>query len=215
MRIKIKDNWSEVTLKEYQDISELNGIDMDEINRQIKIVSILSKFSEDEIEAFPLPTLKAAIRATDFLYTTPEPMPLKNIWIKGKRYRVNLRLNELTGGEYIDLTGYTKDAKEITGNLHHLIALFLHPVNFFGFRKGKYYKGGSRPLNVRNEIAKSLPDNIKMDVVFRLSGFFLPNFQALLKATLDCSVTELLKTKKKLMRMKKQMKHSKSTGDGF
>ena len=106
-----------------------------------------------------------------------------------------------------------KEKSDVTKNLPKIIAIFLHPVNFFRFKKKSCYDNDCQTLESRNKTAKIVEDNLMMDNVMMLSGFFLKSWQVLAKATLDYSE---LQTKKARKQLKKAIaKDSKSTGDGI
>lgn len=197
--MRLPNKWSEVTLKQYKGIMEVSLIDMDEIDKQIKIISILTEQPEDRIADMPLPAIKSCVKWCDFIYTVPEREKIKQkIKIGNRRYKVNLFINELSGGEYIDLNTYTKDKETINSNLNYILSIFLHPVNMFGLRsKENYIKNAKgkycQTLESRNETAKYIEDKITMDIVFNLSGFFLNLYENLMNATVDYSIAEVNK----------------------
>lgn len=212
MRIATK--WSDVSLKQYMEIADINAIDMDELDKQVKILSILSKTSEDVICQMNISNLKEAIRHCQFIYTKPLAGSIATYMrIKGKRYKVNKELNTLSGGEYIDLTSLIKEPKDITRNLPKIISIFFHPVNIFGYRKKECFENGNQTLASRNETSKLIEDNLMMDDVMNLSGFFLKNWEGLTKATLDYSELQTKKVRKKLNRLAKEV--LLSTGHGI
>jgi len=215
--MKLPNKWSEITLKQYQEVIEVSLVDMDDLDKSVKILSVLSGVSEDEITNMPLTSIKECVKWIRFIYTIPEKTKvLPKVKIGGKRYRINLELNKLSGGEYIDLIGYTKEKETINSNLHYIFSIFMHEINVFGkLKKSNYTKNAKgdycQKLDVRNNTAEFIKDKITMDVVFNLSGFFLNLYEGLMKATLDYSITELNKMNKEII---KEM-DSLITGDGL
>ena len=197
--MRLPNKWSEVTLKQYQEVIEVSLIDMDEIDKHIKIISILTEQPEDKIADLPLPAIKSCIKWINFIYQTPIQTKAKQkVKIGNRKYKVNLEVNKLSGGEYIDLTTYTKDKETINANLHFIISIFLHEVNIFGRIKKSNYTTNAKgefcqKLECRNEIAEYIKDKITMDLVFNLSGFFLKLYESLMAVTLDYSIMEVNK----------------------
>lgn len=205
--MRIANKWSEVSLKQYIEIADINAIDMDELDKQVKILSILSNTPEDTICQMNLSDLKEAIRHCQFIYTPPLAGHIKQyIKIGRHKFEVNTNLRKISGGEYIDYTNLIKDQSEVTRNLPRIIAIFLHPVNWFGFRKGKH------TIESRNKTAKLIEANMKMDNVMMLSGFFLKSYEVLTKATLDYSVLQMKKTRSKLNKLIKEDSESSGVG---
>jgi hypothetical protein len=197
--MRIPTNWSEVSLKKYIDIAEINAIDMDEIDKQIKILSILANVNENILLDLNLFNLKQAIKHCQFIYTPPVSIPIKQYIRIGKhKYSINTNIKEITGGEYIDLTSMVKNKENITVNLPNIIAIFLHPVNFWGLKIKDCYEKDIQTLASRSKTAKIIEENLMMDNVMMLSSFFLSSWKALTKATMEYSEIKLLKTKKML-----------------
>jgi len=215
--MKVATKWSEITLHQYIEVVEVSSVDMDEIDKQVKIIAILSKESEDKILDLTLTQIKELAKVTQFIYTPPLSGAIKQlIKINGKKYSVNHYMNKLSGGEFIDLSNYTKDKETVTNNLPFIISIFLHPVNMFGQKKRKYYdKNGKgewcQKLESRNDTAKEIRDSMLMSDVFALSGFFLKLWDALIKTTADYSIEKVNKLNK---RIAKEL-DSLSIGDGI
>ena len=74
--MKVANTWAEVSLKQYIEITDISAIDMDELDKQIKVLAVLSNTSEDLLCAMELSLLKQAIRECQFIYTKP---PTKHI----------------------------------------------------------------------------------------------------------------------------------------
>jgi len=212
--MKVANNWAEVSLKQYIEITDISQIDMDELDKQIKVLAVLSNTSEELLCAMELSLLKQAIRGCQFIYTKPPTKHIKqSIKIGGHRFNINTNLKKISGGEYIDLTSMIKEKSDVTKNLPKIIAIFLHPVNFFRFKKKSCYEKDCQTLESRNKTAKIVEDKLMMDDVMMLSGFFLKSWQVLAKATLDYSELQTKKARKQLKKI--IAKDSKSTGDGI
>lgn len=211
--MRIASKWSEVSLKQYMEIADINAIDMDELDKQIKILSVLSNTSEDKLCQMSVSDLKESIRVCQFIYTEHLAGHIKQyIKIGTKKFSINTDLKKITGGEYIDLTSFIKDKKQVTKNLPQIIAIFLHPVNWFGFKKNDCYIEGCQTLASRHNTSELIECKLMMDEVMTLSAFFLKSWKALTKATLDYSELQMKITAKKLSKAIKQ--DLQSTGAG-
>lgn len=211
MRIKTK--WSEVTLKEYITIADITAIDMDVLDKQVKILSVLSNTPEDILCQLSLSDLKEAIRHCQFIYTKPLAGHIKQYIRIGKhKFSVNTNLKKITAAEYIDLTSLIKDKDEVTRNLPKVISIFLHPVNWFGFKKKSCYENNVQTIESRNKTAEIIEDKLMMSDVMMLSGFFLRSWNRLTKATIDFSESQTAKARKMLLKVMSE--DFKSTGVG-
>lgn len=211
MKVKLPDNWSEIRLKQYIEVVEVSQIDMDELDRNVKILSILSNQSEDTLLTLSLGDIKKLISHIAFIYSMPKTVGIpKTVTLNGSVFDINYMINTITGGEYIDLCEMVKDKKNITSNLPSIIALFLKP------KESKYYETilGKKvqTLESRNRSASLISEHMSMIDVMTLSGFFLKSLNALMEVTLAYSVKEQTKVAKQLK--KEIQKHSKSIGVG-
>lgn len=198
--------WADVRLKQYMDIVELSAIDMDELDKSVKILSILSGVKEDVILNLPLTTVKAHIRKIQFIYTKPAGNKLRHhIKLGSKRFVINYKLSDLTGGEYIDMVGFTKEPTKVTSYLPSILAIYFKPVNIFGLKKKSCYDKGNQTVESRIESAKLISDHLTMDEVVSLSGFFLRSYEALTKVTLEVLQKQNEKIRTNLLKkMKKE-----------
>lgn len=200
--MKLPNKWSEVSLKKYIQIVEVSAVDMNELDKHVKILSILSGESEDKILDLSLTEVKGFIRDISFIYTKPEGGTLKKCRkLGGNKFDINYNLKNITGGEYIDLTSYVKDPLKTTSNLPEIIAIFLKPVNLLGFPKRKCYKNEIQTSESREATAKLIYDHMMMDEVAGLSGFFLRNYEASMKAIQGCLTKQTKKNQEAVRKL--------------
>lgn len=202
--MKLPTKWSEVSLKQYIEITEVSIIDMDELDKSVKILAILSGAKEDFFLELPLNQVKEYIRSIQFIYTNPEGGALRHTRKFGiKKYKINYKLSDITGGEYIDLTGFIKDPIKVTQNFPQILAIFFKPINWLGLNKKGCYHNGNQTVESRIETAKILYD-LPMDEVAALSGFFLRSYEALTKATIQTVEKMNKKNRKNLEKLMKK-----------
>lgn len=189
---------------------------MDELDKQVKILSILSGTSEERILDLSLSDVKGYIRQTNFIYSTPKSNNIRRcILIGNRRFKIDTDLR-INGAEYIDMATLTKEKDQITRNLPQIIAIFLKPINILGLPKRSCYrtnKNGKlvQTIESREATAILVKDRLTMDIVFDLSAFFLKSGEALTRAGLDY----LNRTNKKVMEdLKREVKDLGITGHG-
>lgn len=187
--MKIPNNWKEVKLKTYIEITEISDVDMDELDKQVKILSVLTGHPESLFLDLSLPELKKCIKATNFLKTLdcPNGRP-RFVKLNGQRFRINSDVRKLNGGEFISFSEWTKEPKEVTKNLPDILSLFLKPVYLFGIPKFSCYHKNDKGERVQT--VESMANNrnliyehMTMDKVIQLSTFFLRNSMALSEVT--------------------------------
>jgi hypothetical protein len=169
--MRLPKQWSDVTTEMYQLIHPI--VISDEYETDLdKIIDIALAISEVSVNQLPVTELKRL----SFLLTAetiPNKLP-KAFTFKGKIYKTELRIEKIKGGQYIDLTTYTKDSDKIIDNLHYLIAIMTSNVNWFGFKK----KYNADEMIKRAELFKKLP----ITITYPLCVFFC---QVLINSTIS------------------------------
>jgi len=170
--------WKDINIKQYQDLcKEIDEDYTDDLERSIGILATLTDKSiayyTDEI---PLKKLKEKLMGLAFIKDQPKQQKIHSkIRIGKKRYRFNLNMRNISAGQYIDLTELVKDKEKINDNLHTFLAVLCEEVTWYGKKKD----------TIISDRAKYIQENMRMPMVFSLSGFFLLNYQRLIKSTND------------------------------
>lgn len=204
MKITVPTEWKDVTLRQYQRLAEVPELDFDDLDKQLKILEILTGVSDDYFLKIHISNVRNLINKVDFVNHTPPPVrkPV-DIKVAGRRFQVNYIPQQLISGEYIDLMELTKNQKDISKNLHKIIPKYLKPVNIFGnMLKGCYERNGEGKWMQTAESMKwteeHILDGLTMDKIFPMSGFFLKLWDGLMEATRVYSEEEIKNQMKKV-----------------
>jgi len=157
-----------LTVKQFQHISNLVKSNKDELDKEIEIVSYLSGKSEDEVLKLPLGKIKKIFN--DCGYASPSKGITKYLWIKGMLYKACLDCTELNTGQYIDLKNFAKQG--INENLHNLLAIIYKPV-----------LGKVEHSKLANDIL-----DVKLNKVYGIVFFYSAVLELLNPTILMCSV---------------------------
>lgn len=112
MKIDIIDSWNKMSLRKYK---ELNKIVEEYSNEAddvfvVKVISLLTDMSEDELLNLPIDTFKGLVEKGSFVYRNPNdkrPLP-DTIVLNGERYKLQKDVTRCTAGQYIDIQEYIK-----------------------------------------------------------------------------------------------------------
>jgi hypothetical protein len=216
MKVTIPTGWHEVTVSQYQKICEVPKLGFDETDSNLRILSILTGVDDTYFSEVDYKVLKSYYKKISFVSKSPVGLPLRQkVMINGRRYRVNYLASELTAGEYIDVSHWTRTHEETIVNLHKIIACYLKPVNVLGFKKRSCYKKVEGKLiqtaESRDWTAKHLPDCVTMDIIFPMSAFFLNLWQRLIN---DTKIYLNKVQEKQLAKVRKEMEGLRKTGVG-
>ncbi len=168
-----------LTLGKYREIRKADtDPGLDELGKQVRIISILSGISEDEVLHLPLPEYTELARRADFLRGAD--FPVKQV---AKRYLVGgfelypvRDYRRLETGQYIDFQTYVADMDD---RIVELVSVLLVP-------KGKRYGEGYDII----ELQKAIADEMSVTDGVSVVAFFLTWFGRSIQASLDYSERE-------------------------
>ena len=177
MKITVPTSWADVSIRQFVELSKVKELEFDEIDTSLRVLSILTGIDDAEFINLSLPDLKKLSAKTNFIGNhSHEVLKDFNLKIKGNRYRVEWDANNLIAGEYIDIQNYIKNGTY--ENIHKILAAYLKPVTIFGTKKRGCYKKSRegktiQTMESRDATAELILDNLPMDKVFAINGFFL------------------------------------------
>jgi len=207
-------NWNTITIEDYQLIyGIINDANMNDFEKEVKLISIINEISEDELDNMPLDKFKDLKPSLDFLHKgTIEGKLQKYVKVNDTKYVMSLDAFKLTYGQYVDITTFLAGENAMVENLHLIMASLSMPVktNWYGKESVMPY-GSVEHSKVSSDMLKSNFANC-----YHTSVFFLKLISALIKAIGVYSVKEVLKskrvTKEKLRAILKPLKNG---GGGF
>lgn len=102
--------------------------DIDNIDRNVHLLAALSKKSIEQIEQLSFAQISSQIASVNFMDTMPKAKPSRWFTLKGKVFSVYLNPSDLTYGQFVDLTVFTKDKDSIIENMHKILAVICVPM---------------------------------------------------------------------------------------
>jgi hypothetical protein len=108
----------------------------DPIDRNVRLLAEITDRTVDEIESLPLGELKEQLKQLASIETIDTNQKLKlKFKIKGKRFEVIWKAQELTAAQYIDVTHFAKDSTQVIYNIHNMLAAISVERTWYGKRK--------------------------------------------------------------------------------
>ena len=206
----IIDNYNKLPIGLYMEILEANKAEeVEDIDKQVKVISILTGESVDEILHLPITEYKELAARAAFL--NPDNIGVRPI---AKRYLVGdfelipvTDFRKVETCQYIDFQAYAPDLDK---HLVEFLSVILVP-------KGHRYNEGYDIL----EVQKAIREDMSVTDGVSLAGFFLISFRKSIEDSLNYSKREAKKIKNKakreeiLQRIKEQEEIlSRISGDG-
>lgn len=195
--ITIKNNWDEITWKEYEQIEQILSADIPNDFKTVHIVSILTGMPVNQVENMQVTEFQKLLPHLEFLQTEPETHYHKfEYTINDREYVFKGKLEDITTAMYIDYSTYMKDENK---DVVKLMSVFLIP-------KGHDYNDGYDMEQVQSDIG----DMCWLDV--RAAAFFfriqLAAYMLILKSSLQKTLKKTMKgkTRAEKKEIKKQIK---------
>lgn len=189
--MKIIDNYRDLPIGMYLDICEIDRrTDIDELHKQVGIISLLSGMAEEDIYALPIGDYKALASKTHYL-SHPydgEVLTAKVYSLDGWVLQPVQDFRKISTAQYIDFQTFVKGGEQ---NIVEIISTMLVP-------KGKKYNQDYDVV----ELQKSLREHLSVADALSLFAFFFVQYNQLIKDSLTSCREEAMKIPDKEMRRK-------------
>ena len=204
--MKIIDNYRKLPIGKYNEIVKLCETEMDELDRKVKIVGILTGLTDDEVLALPLTDFTECCAKAQFLdKECPEnliPAISKSYPVGGFNLVPVTDMRKVTTAQYIDFITFSKDKEH---NIVEMLSCFLVP-------NGMDYNEGYDILDVHTAIKEEM----SVAEVLALLAFFFGSWTRSINSTLSSSerMARRVKDKEKRQMMMERIEELRSTISG-
>lgn len=121
--INTPDDWSQVTLSQFVELSQL---DVKDKNHSVMVASILTDVDSEEIKKYDTESFNRIMSALSWTNTLPDEAKFKKIiTIDGVDYGLINKFSELSTGNWIDIEEYLKDYPK---NIHKVLSILYRPL---------------------------------------------------------------------------------------
>lgn len=204
--MKIIDNYRKLPIGKYNEIVKLCETEMDELDRKVRIVGILTGLTDDEVLALPLTDFTECCAKAKFIdLPCPEtliPSVSKSYPVGGFNLVPVTDMRKVTTAQYIDFLSFSKDKEH---NIVEMLSCFLVP-------KGMDYNEGYDILDVHNAIKEEM----SVAEVLALLAFFFGSWTRSINSTLSSSerMARRVKDKEKRQMIMERIAELRSTISG-
>ena len=184
--------YSDLTIKQFLNCKLISEMQTDPIDRNVRLLAEVSGKSVDEIESLPLTELKAKLKYLANIEDLGEVGKVRmKFKVKGKSFKVIWKTQELTSGQYIDVSHFTKEPDKIIYNIHNILAAISIPMKY-GLIQQKY--DGAK----HKDIADLLYNHMTIAQAYPIMLFFCRYYEELDSNILTYLVEEGKKTLKEV-----------------
>ena len=190
--ISMISKYSDLTIKQFLNCKLISEMQSDPIDKNVRLLAEVSGKSVDEIESLPITELKAKLKHLANIEDLGEVGKVRmKFKVKGKSFKVIWRTQDLTSGQYIDVSHFTKEPEQIIYNIHNILAAICVPMKY-GLIQQKY--DGTK----HKDIADLLYNHMTIAQAYPIMLFFCRYYEELDKAILTYLVEEGKKTLKEV-----------------
>lgn len=181
------DSFEKMNIECFQEVCEiLKDETTTDFEKQVRLLTILTDNTEDDIMNMPLNELSKLTDKIQFIKEYPKTKtPPSSITLNGKKYDIKYDIQNITTSQYIDFQTFIKDYEN---KMVEMVSIVVIP-------KGKKYNDGYDIMEVQNDIRKY------MDIVTLMSISFF--FQVQLQALTKSLTSSLIRQMKKMMKKEK------------
>ena len=183
-------SYKELKLGDYLKIVAIDRNEgLDDFDRQVGILSILTGLPEEELLHYSLADYSALARGADFLATANvETAEVRDEYKVGRYTLRPVRdFRNLETGQYIDFKTYAQD---VEGHFPQVLSVLLVP-------EGHRYNEGYDVLDVQNAVC-----DLSTEDALAIVAFFLTSYNALIADSLNSSERAAKRIKDPMMREK-------------
>lgn len=180
--MKMIDSYRELPIGKYLEICEIaRDENVDPLTEQVKIISILTDESEDDILRLPIAEYKDMSRRLTFLSKAydGETRIAKSYRIGGMELIPEKDLSKITTAQFIDFQTFSKEGERY----------YVEVLSTLMIPKGKKYNDGYDIADVH----KAIRENLSVADVLSLSAFFLEKWLRSIKDSAIFSISEIRK----------------------
>lgn len=200
-------NFMQITLGQYQEIYSINRSDIDDMDKIIQSMCVLTGMSEREVEELPIPEFNRIGKelAIINLEKFPEVKPPKYIRIGRQTYGWIHRPQDMQYYQYADIQAWIRGQAVL--NQHKVIASLCYPVH----RYGPIVMKGRNDPKKHPEIAEKLLE-CKFWIINAICVFFCKSWSVSIRALVDSLVKDTQMTPQQREEMRKLLL---SASDGY
>lgn len=207
--MNIIDNYRDLPIGMYLEICEISRReDIEELHKQVSILSVLTGREEEEIYDLPIGDYKDLVSKSEFLSQPYEGeiLTAKTYALEGWVLQPVEDYRKITTAQYIDFQTFAKDAEK---NIVEILSVMLIP-------KGKKYNQDYDIIELQNVLRRSLS---VADALSLYAFFFVQYIQSTRDSLISSKEAAMKlrdpeKRKRVLREIQKQEKHLKELGVG-
>ncbi len=118
-----------ITIQKFQELAAMSSLPMDETDRAVKLVQVVTGKTVDEVDAMPMVDFNRLCGKIAKLFDLTEGVPVNTIKANGRYYHINHSIDKMPAGRYVEVATFSSNVIE---NLHKIMASIVQPKTWYG-----------------------------------------------------------------------------------
>jgi hypothetical protein len=188
MKVSIPKSWASITIEQFPLIYDIiKDKDIEPIDKEIRLISIITGLSVAEIEAIELGQLRELIKKVRFIFKLEFPTPVEWFYHAGYKWQVNYDITKITSADFISLTKLSTTEDDVIMNMAEITSIFVKPY------KRKWFKYVPVEMDYKDRL--ELIKTINVGVIYPVCVFFckvLTNLLPVIQGYLESQKEKIL-----------------------
>ena len=188
MKVSIPKSWASITIEQFPLIYDIiKDKDIEPIDKEVRLISILTGLSVAEIEDIELGQLRDLIKKVRFIFKLEFPQPVEWFNHSGYKWNVKYDISKISSADFISLTKLSTTEDDVIMNMAEITSIFVKPYKRKWFR----YVPVEMDYKERLELIKT----INVGVIYPVCVFFckvLTNLLPVIKGYLETEKEKIL-----------------------
>ena len=210
MKIRIPNSWKDIRVDKFPLIYDIvRDSDIDENERNYRVLSILADCNLSDIKKIKLSELKKLIDSIQYIFKFEFPKNKQTFKHNKIHYKINYDVTQLNAEDFITLSKLTENEDTIINNLPQIVAVFVKPFQYKWFKKVEIEMD-------YNEIVSKLKD-VDIGTIYPIAVFFCQITDSLLENIedyLESQSAEVMKILNQELTSELKNRNIQITGDG-
>lgn len=188
MKVTIPNGWDKIKIDQFPLLYDIiNDDNIEPIDKEVRIISILTGLQVSTIERIELSQLKDLIKRVRFIFAMDFPKPVEEFKHGGYTWKVNYDARKITASDFITLSKLTESEDVIMQNMAEITSVFVKPY------RRKWFK--LVPVELEYEERLRLIREVNVGVIYPVCVFFckvLTNLLPIIKGYLENEKQKIL-----------------------
>lgn len=118
-----------ITIQKFQELAAMSNLPMDETERAIKLVQVMTGKTVHQVEDMPIGAFNELCAKIAKVFDLSEGKPVNNIKVGNRYYHINHSIDKMSAGRYVEVATFSSD---VIGNLHKIMGSIVQPKTWYG-----------------------------------------------------------------------------------